>query len=218
MSQTNAEHAPELPAAPVTATPLVVIDDCEADQLVGDQTAHLASGTLQLFSGGSDPSPELVNLSKPESETATTNNDSPTHEAAPNKNALTLRVAGAAFSFEPHLTTVFTHAENPRWYFFSLSLPSNSSPSPSAAASSTLGATTAAPAVGSGSYVRFTLPEGIDVPGSVLEKSRDAFEDILIGRGFLSGDAVLSAADELGRAFVHDASAAAEAIKLRTSE
>lgn len=187
----------ELPgASPNAATPLVVIEDCVADQLIGTSTAHLASGTLQVFSGSPIPPPELVG--------------SDTTEEAKPKGALTLQIGHAAFVLEPSLTTVFTHSENSRWYFWTLTLPSASSPDSPDHPSGT--------SVGSGSYVRLTLPEGVDVPGSALEKSRDAFEDILIGREFLSGDTVFSAADEIGRSVSQDANAAATQLKLRTKE
>jgi len=198
----------KLPSAPPTPTPLIAIEDCVADQLVGDKVARLASGTLQLYAGGSGP-PELVgpeSISKPTSEVPDANLQT--------KGALTLRVGTAAFSLEPSLTTAFTHAENARWYFFSLTLPPKAFPSSPSAETSKSAAHTA---VGSGSYVRLTLPEGITIPGSILEKQRDVFEDVLIGRGFLSGDPVLSATDEIARSISQEASAAVT-IRERTQQ
>ncbi|KAF8321684.1 hypothetical protein DL93DRAFT_2093663 [Clavulina sp. PMI_390] len=169
-----------LPVEPPMGAPLVVIGNCEADQMVGDQTAHLASGTLQLFSKTPSPAPKLVGEDASETPTETPEGDV-------KNSALMLRIGGAAFSFESHLTTVFTHAENPRWYFFLLSFPSDS-PDPSATSRPRSNSS----AVGSGSYVRITLPEGVEIPGSALEKLRDAWEDILMGRGFLPDESASS--------------------------
>ena len=199
----------ELPSAPPTAAPLIVIEGCIADQLIGEEVIHLAAGTLQLYAGSSTP-PELVG-SKPTSKTLSEGSE----VDARTKGALTLRVGNAGFSLEPTLTTVFTHAENPRWYFFSLMLPPD--PSTSAGSSDSV-VHSPVGVVGSGSYVRLVLPEGIAVPGSALERSRDAFEDALISRGYLSGDPVLSAADEIRRSAANEARTAVLTLRERTQQ
>lgn len=179
------------------APALVTIEDCLADQLVGAlQVAHLATGPLSLYS---TPDAQI------------------TLTIGPN----------IAFLLDPGLTSFFTHDKNPRWYFFSLPISSSTtddddgspsgttSPTPaggeastSAADSATATSPTTSPTrtrhlsnVGSGSYVRITLPEGIEAPGSALEKARDAFEDALISRSFLTGDGTVSPtfSDERGR-------------------
>ena len=119
----------ELPLAPPTAIPLIVIEDCAADQLIGEEVVHLASGTLQLYAAASSPPPTLVGHA------STTEKSSPFQDSSEVSSgrrsqteeewrtaiasSLTLRIGNAAFSLEPSLTTFFTHAENPRWYFFS---------------------------------------------------------------------------------------------------
>jgi len=74
---------------------LVTIDGVSADQLVGNETAHLATGVLALH-------PLAVD----------------------DKHHITLTLAHIAFALDPTLTTFFTHAQNPRWYFFFVA-PSN---------------------------------------------------------------------------------------------
>lgn len=209
------DHKLELPSAPPTTTSLIVIEDCVADQLIGEDVVRLASGALRLYVGANAPTPDLV---WSDSTSESRSGDSETNSRT--KGALTLRIGNAAFSLEPSLTTVFTHAENARWYFFSLTLSSeatSSSPSPDVPAPA-VHPTSTGSVVGSGSYIRLTLPEGVSTPGSAEEKVRDAFEDVLIGRGFLSGDPLLSAADEIGRRISDEASTAASTLRERTQQ
>lgn len=199
MSETS-----EIPQTlPTAATPLIVIENCIADQLVGSSVVPLATGTLQLLSRGPAPPPELVGSESTFIESASSSETK-------SIGTLTLQVGQAAFVLEPHLTTVFTHSENARWYFWTLTLPSSEPTSvdhPSGHST-----------VGSGSYIRLTLPEGVEVPGSALEKSRDAFEDVLIGRGFLSGDGTLDVVSEIGKSVKSGAGAVTEELRLRTQE
>jgi len=107
--------------------------------------------------------------------------------------------------------------------FFSLPLPTTSGGASAEASASAAESTSEVSHphlenLGSGSYIRLTLPEGVAETGSALEKTRDAFEDVLISRGFLKGAGIESFGDELGRSVRQDAGSVARDIKERTAQ
>jgi hypothetical protein len=94
-------------------------------------------------------------------------------------DAVTLGLAGLAFPLSPN-TPVFTHSENPLWYFFR------------------------GPTGASGSYVRITLPPESATQGTEDQKLRDRFEDTLLQAGLLN-TRIDDAGDEIGAGLKEDA-------------
>ena len=185
-------------------SPIVIIPDCKACQLVGEDVIYLCTGELRLCNA-----PSL------------------------GYNRLTLTIGPKiAFSLDPALTTFFTHIKNTRWYFFSLPLATLSprssldeerhNPLPDAASASVQATEPSVPKrhienIGSGSYIRLTLPEDV-LPdgrsGNSLEKLRDKFEDALISRGYLKGEN----AEETGRRIRTETAGSAIQTRIGTSQ
>ena len=92
--------------------------------------------------------------------------------------SLTVLIQEMAFPLSK-TSPVFTHSQNNRWYFFAV---------PGA----------------QGSFIRVTLPEGVEVSGSKYEKLRDQLEDKLIKQGLLQSR-FLAAGDELGSSVKQEA-------------
>jgi hypothetical protein len=86
-----------------------------------------------------------------------------------------LKIGNAAFPITK-ATPFYTHTSSSRIYLFAPALEDV--------------------AVGTGTYVKITLPEDIATPGSEAEKSRDAFEEVLLNHGLLQ-EGTAAFADEL---------------------
>ncbi|KAF8334166.1 uncharacterized protein EI90DRAFT_515768 [Cantharellus anzutake] len=74
--------------------------------------------------------------------------------------------------------------------------------------------------IGSGSYIRLTLPEGPlrdPTPGNSLKKLRDEFEDALISHGFLKGQEARTYSEDLGRIIREAAENAVNSVRNRTA-
>ncbi|KAF8725013.1 A Receptor for Ubiquitination Targets, partial [Rhizoctonia solani] len=106
----------------------------------------------------------------------------PTDSASPTAHStdasvpiLTLKIGNAAFPITK-ATPFYTHTSSSRIYLFAPVLEDV--------------------AVGAGTYVKITLPEDIATPGSDAEKSRDAFEEVLLNHGLLQ-EGTAAFADEL---------------------
>ncbi|CCO36464.1 hypothetical protein BN14_10599 [Rhizoctonia solani AG-1 IB] len=105
-----------------------------------------------------------------------TDSASPTaHSADASSPILTLKIGNAAFPITK-TTPFYTHTSSSRIYLFAPALEDV--------------------AVGAGTYVKITLPEDIATPGSEAEKSRDAFEEVLLNHGLLQ-EGTAAFADEL---------------------
>lgn len=74
---------------------LITIDNCNAEQLVGTETAHLSTGQLNIYPAGDPTENKDINLTLGPS---------------------------AAFHLSPSTSTFFTHASNTRIYLISLPL------------------------------------------------------------------------------------------------
>ncbi|CAE6455323.1 unnamed protein product [Rhizoctonia solani] len=98
-----------------------------------------------------------------------------THSTDASSPILTLRIGNAAFPITK-ATPFYTHTSSSRIYLFAPVLEDV--------------------AVGAGTYVKITLPEDIATPGSEAEKSRDAFEEVLLNHGLLQ-EGTAAFADEL---------------------
>ncbi len=74
--------------------------------------------------------------------------------------------------------------------------------------------------VGSGSYIRLSLPEGLlrdATPGNSLGKLRDKFEDALISRGYLKGKEAERYGEEIRRNTRGTAGGASPSARIGTS-
>jgi hypothetical protein len=142
----------------------------------------LSSQDVPLASG------TLTLLSAPEQQ-PTEGTPAP-HSSDTTTAILTLKIGNAAFPITKS-TAFYTHVSSPRIYIFSPILDDV--------------------AIGAGTYVKITLPEGINVEGSEEEKARNAFEEVLVQHGLLQ-EGPAAVADELSESAREAGQAAAAGI------